>query len=482
MWIASWLNSDYKKKLYQYHPDRPALQLDTFRTRLKNRLEPADPPNLERGVRQLLSDKVSGNMVGLWLLAPEHLRLGTWDLLCAWTKQATERVEPRLALQMVHEAALGVTGVRQSRSLSQKGFELLNGLPFVASDQAMHHLLQAHSVAEAEALQVHLGMVRRARGHYQGKLLAIDPHRIRSYSKRQMCRYRGDDVSKPFKIAQTFFCLDADTHQPVCFTIGSSALSVRQATPELLRLASAILNPPAKQSLVIADTEHYTAELIEQVRTHTPFDLLVPMPNSKLRQTQMRQLSPDCFTPRWAGLATAKVPFQIESQQTVAQGTQYIQRSGERSEEYEFKGFFSTRDGPEADDMTLAYPKRWHVEEFFHAHQALGWQRAGTPNLNIRYAQMSMALIAQTAIHQFRQRLGTPWEQWDATHMAKAIFRGIDGDVRVGNDTILVTLYNAPQVEQMRKHYERLPDKLAAEHVDPRIPWLYGYKLDFRFK
>ena len=53
---------------------------------------------------------------------------------------------------------------------------------------------------------------------------------------------------------------------------------------------------------------------------------------------------------------------------------------------------------------------------------------------------------------------------------------------RVGHDTILVTLYNAPQVEQLRKHYERLPDKLAAEQVDPRVPWLYGYKLDFRFK
>lgn len=369
-----------------------------------------------------------------------------------------------------------------TRSLSQKGFELLNGLPFVASDQAIHDLLEAHSVAEAEALQVHLGIIRRARGHYQGKLLAIDPHRIRSYSKRMMCRYRGDDVSKPFKVAQTFFCLDADTTQPVCFTSGSSALSVSQATPGLLRLAADILNPQHGQTLAVADTEHYTAELIEHVQAQTPFDLLVPMPNSKLRQSQMRNLSAGCFTPRWAGLATARVPYQIEGLRNAPQVVQYVQRSGERPEEYEFKGFLSTRDGQEVDDITLAYPKRWHVEEFFNAHQALGWQRAGTPNLNIRCGQMSMALIAQTAIHQFRQRVGLPWSQWDATHMAKDVFRGIDGDVRVCNDTIVVTLYNAPQVEQMRKHYGGLPGKLAAEHVDPRVPWLYGYKLDFRFK
>ena len=30
--------------------------------------------------------------------------------------------------------------------------------------------------------------------------------------------------------------------------------------------------------------------------------------------------------------------------------------------------------------------------------------------------------------------------------------------------------------------YEDLPAKLKAEGVDPAIPWLYGFQLDFRFK
>ena len=38
-----------------------------------------DPRSIERGVRQRLADKISDNMAGLWLLVPEHLRLGTWD-------------------------------------------------------------------------------------------------------------------------------------------------------------------------------------------------------------------------------------------------------------------------------------------------------------------------------------------------------------------------------------------------------------------
>jgi hypothetical protein len=83
-------------------------------------VEPADPQSLERQVRQLLADKISGNQVGMWLLLPEHLRLGTWDLLCGWSQAAPETLEPRLALQLVHEAALCTCSRRQGRSLSQK--------------------------------------------------------------------------------------------------------------------------------------------------------------------------------------------------------------------------------------------------------------------------------------------------------------------------------------------------------------------------
>ncbi|MCH7930474.1 MAG: hypothetical protein IIA01_08235, partial [Proteobacteria bacterium] len=59
---------------------------------------------------------------------------------------------------------------------------------------------------------------------------------------------------------------------------------------------------------------------------------------------------------------------------------------------------------------------------------------------------------------------------------------GLDGDVRVSGETITVTYYNAPNAERLRQHYENLPDKLHSENIDPRIPWLYDFKLDFRFK
>ena len=222
-------------------------------------------------MRQLLADKACGNLVGLWLLVAEHLRLGTWDLLCGWTGQPTAHVEPRLALQLIHEAALCTTGVRAKRALSQNGFELLNGLPWLATDTAIHQLLAARTVAEIQRLQVALGKLRRTAGHFQGNVLAIDPHRLRSYSKRQMRGARADAHSRALKMSPTFFVLDADTQQPVCCTTATAARSVTTASAELLGLAAAILDPKPGQCVVAADAEHFSARAVGPYSTADPF-------------------------------------------------------------------------------------------------------------------------------------------------------------------------------------------------------------------
>jgi hypothetical protein len=232
---------------------------------------------------------------------------------------------------------------------------------------------------------------------------------------------------------------------------------------------------------VLADLEHLTAELFHHVQRHTPFDLLVPMKNERHLQKQLRAIPAKAFTRRWAGFATMKQPYHMAERQA-GDLFQFVQRSGERPDDYRFGAFLATSDREEVDTLTLDYPKRWHVEEFFNAHQALGWKQAGTLNLNIRYGRMTMALLAQAALHQLRRRLGEPFCTWDAGHLAKSLLGGLEGDVRVKDDTIVITYYNAPNVQRLREHYERLPDQLAGEHIDPRVPWLFGFKLDFRFR
>lgn len=401
---GSSLNLAFKKKLHICRPAAEPVKIETHRTREKVRLELSDPHEIERGVRQLLANKISGTMVGIWLLIPEYLRLGTWDLLKSWSGMPDERIEPRLALQLVNESALCVNGIRMKRTLSQKGFELAHGLPFVATDPAIHTLLESHCVAEAQQLQIALGKIRQTFGHFRGKIIVIDPHRMKSCSKRQMVRRQKDKDSPPAKMAQTFFCLDADTEQPLCFTTASSARTVTQATPELLTLSASILKLNGNKPLVLADNEHYSVELFEWISSRSPFDMLVPMPYNHSVLRAIHRLTDEAFTRHWAGYATAKQPYSM-TRSNEGPYYQFIQRKGEHQHDYDFKAFLCTTDRDEMQELSVNYPQRWRIEEFFKNDQALGWHRAGTMNLNIRYGQMSMALIAQAACFMMRQRL-----------------------------------------------------------------------------
>lgn len=428
-----------------------------------------------------MADKISGNLVGIWLLIPEYLRLGVWDLLKTWTASTDEHIAPRLALQLVNEAALCVTGIRQNRSLSQKGFELANGLPFVCADTAIHALLDSHSVAEAQRLQIALGKIRDTFGHYPARVLAIDPHRIESYTKRQMVRSRKTSGAKSRKMAQTFFCLDAHSYQPVCFVAGSAARTTTTATKELLEMSAQILKLNGQTPLVVADTEHYTAELFQWVDNQSPFDLLTPVSSSKSLREAFETIDPEQYQTHWPGFATTKRPFKFTTS-SAGPFHQVIQRKGERKADYDFKAFLCTSDREQIRDLSENYPDRWHIEEFFKNDQALGWNRAGTMNLNIQYGRMTMSLLAQAAIHMLRQRVGKPVSDWDSKHMATEFLRGLEGDVRVKDDTIRVTYYNAPNSDLLKKHYQGLPEKIEAQKGTATVPWLYDFKLDFRFK
>jgi hypothetical protein len=423
----------------------------------------------------MLAEKISGTHVGLWLLVPEHLRLGSWDLLMAWTgAPSANAVEPRLALQLVHESALCRNGIRQKRSLRLKGFETLNGLPFVATDFAVHQLLNRHTVAESEALQLALGKVRYARGHYPGNLLLLDPHRIETWTQRNVPLNKSKKGAPTRKTIQTFFGVDGQSGQPLGCGMGSSAVTVTQATQPLVERLSAIL---PTEALLIGDAEHFTIDLLDNLAGHNRFSFLFPAPRQEQVLQQVIRLH---YTTMWAGYAVAEWEYKLADRDAVIRGV--VQRTGETDDTYDYKPFVTTSALPAAELMTVIFPNRWHIEEFYGAESAMGWNRASTLNMNIRFAKLTLSMFAQSTIHQLRQKLPPDMKNWSAESTAERLFSSIDGDIRVRGDTIIVTLYNAPNYSYFKEHYENMPKRLEAEGIDPRVPWLYNFKVDFRFK
>jgi hypothetical protein len=376
---------------------------------------------------------------------------------------------------MVNESALCVSGERPVRSVSHQGFELLNGLPFLASDVSIHQLLNEHTINEAKQLQRALGKLRLSRGHYSKEgLLAFDPHRIHSYTKRIMPAKKKNRGSRSEKIMQTFFCIDAVTGQPVAFRIGCSSTTTSRATIELMAIVKSIL---PYNGTAMADSEHVTAAIINEFAKDEQLDIIMPMPMTMKTKQVIEGIN---YQRKWAGYALGQTTYEMSGVSSPVELV--VQRTREIDSEYAYKAFAVTGAKDRLKLLSEDYPERWTIEEFFNFEAAMGWRRASTMNLNIRYGKMSLALIAQAATYQLRQKLQKPYKNWTAKHLADSVFRGIEGDLRVKNDTIIVTFYDFPEDLNIKTYYENLPEKLISEGIDPRIPWLYNFKLDFKFK
>jgi len=400
------------------------------------------------------------------------MRLGSWDLIKGFA--GAEDINPHIAMQIVNEASLCNNRIRKKNYIAHQGFELLNGLSFLASDEQVHHFLNGHTVNQAQLLQESLAIIRHNNGHYKGEVIAIDPHRIVSQTKRIMPRKKKQPKEPSRQMLQTFFSLDAETGQPIGCGIGSPGVNTTKATIELLKMTDKISH---NNAIILADKEHFTQKLISQIKESGRFEFLVPVIASERIKKIEQSLD---YKSKWAGYYIAETLFSFSVVKTNYR--LIVQREGELESQYKYKSFLTISKKPAITLMSELYSKRWSIEEFFNFDGAMGFDRASTFNLNIRYGKMSLALIAQAANYQLRKKLPTPYQNWNAKHLSDAVFNKIDGDIRVKDDTIIITCYNSPKELNLENHYKNLPAKLLREGINPKVPWLFNYKLDFRFK
>src|SRR5450432_1111299 len=149
------MNMAFKKKLYELNPNKDTKAVVIHQTKRQKRKALITVQSNERYVREILANKLSGTQLGLWLLVPQYLRLGAWDLLKGcFSKTTNDDLNARIAFQLVNESALCVDRLRKRDSLCNQGFSLVNGLSFLAADETVHELLDLHPVQTYEQMQI----------------------------------------------------------------------------------------------------------------------------------------------------------------------------------------------------------------------------------------------------------------------------------------------------------------------------------------
>jgi hypothetical protein len=467
-----------KKKLYKLKPQQrnEQIELKIQQTKRDKEIIKVTGQSNEREIREKLACKISGSHMGLWLLVPEYLRLGAWDLLRGTFANQMNFLAPRLAMQIVNESALCVNRIRRKGSLCYQGFSLVNGLARLASDESIHELLDCQNMQQYEEMQVNLLRIRNLSGHYKDgqKIVAVDPHRILSSTQRDMAKKRKRPKEPSRKMLQTFFCNDATTGQPMCFTLASTGKNCSKATLQLLDILE---RAGINDVLVVADKEHFTQQISEFFHRHSTFEMLIPAPHITRITEKFKDID---FRPLWAGYAVGETEYNYTKSDLDYR--LIVQREGELPDQYRYKAFITTSSKDAEELMTTDFIRRWNIEEFFNFEGDMGWNRASTFNLNIRYGRQSLALLAQAATYQLKNKLPKPYSQWTAAQLANKVLTNMEGDLRVKEDTIIVTFYRDYEKLNLQNHYQNINQKLVQENVNPRIPWLFDFKIDFRFK
>jgi hypothetical protein len=432
--------------------------------------------NNERHVREQLAGKVSGSHLGLWLLIPEYLRLGVWDLLQGVFGGHPNPMAAHLGLQMVNEAAVCLGRLRRKDSLCHQGFSLAGGLSVLATDESIHYLLDGQTMTDYEPLQQGLLQLRGLDNHYtdSASVLVLDPHRMGSSTKRMMPHKKKSPGRPSKKMMQGFFCNDIYSGQPLGFTLSASGKTCSQATVQLLKL---IEGAGIQNALIVADKEHFTRQITEYFSQHPGLDVLMPAPSTRNRTSWLAGLT---YQRKWAGYAIAESTFSWEGSPEPFRII--AQREGEIAGDYQYKAFLTTSSEDALSLLCKIYSERWSIEEFFNFEGDMGWNRPSTFNLNIRYGKGSLALMAQAAAYKLRQKLPGPYRNWTAASLANKALTNMEGDVRVCGDTIIVTYYRDHEPLHLKEAYTNISTQLENEGISPKIPWLMDYKLEFRFK
>lgn len=465
----------FKKKLHRLNPS-DAVQVDIQQTKREKVAAQVTPENNERYLREMLANKVSGSHMGLWLLVPEYLRLGAWDLLRGLFPGSGD-IPARLAMQTVNESALCINRIRRKDSLCHQGFSLVNGLSFLAADEPIHRILDSNSVSDYEGFQSALMKIRMLEGHYQSEnlILAIDPHRIVSTTKRAMVRKKKRPDLASEKMMQTFFCNDTATGQPLAFMLSASGKTCSQATTQLLELVEESLG--SRKALILADKEHFTKEIAERFGKSNSMEILMPAPELTGIKKQIHSLD---YTELWPGYSVAESVFSFQNSSQQLRLIAQKESSANKNEVY--KPFLTTSQRKAEELLSCIFPKRWSIEEFFNREGDMAWNRASSFNLNTRYGRQSLALLAQAAVFGLRKNLPKPFSNASAGTISEKILTNMEGDVRVSGDTIIVTYYKDHEILGLRDKYQNISQKLEQQNISPKIPWLYDFKLDFRFK
>ena len=412
---------------------------------------------------------------GGFFFIPYLIELDLYKALGALSApKATGIPTEKVALQLIWEPLFGyVKGIRTVDPVSQADFGALSGLPFICSASSEYRFLAESTTERSETFQKHLGKRQVHLDYITGDVLNMDGHSIKLFSRKEMKPSYLSKEKAYGKAIRTFYTQDQASKKPLFAKAAYSGATVAQMTPQLVEANKEILGGPF---LTVNDKEWFIGSLLDQLDKIHGIQVLLPVKRTAKRIKEMEAISFEKFKSRHANQRIATLVTELDG--FVGQMKLFVKQNNDRT----FFALITNKKYFRAARAMEIYRKRWRIENFFNEKAFLGLDRLPSLELNAIQTALTLKLVSFHLVDNFRKNLPKPFSTMKPQSIHQHFIQGVQGKVQLKKDKLQVDIYGFQHRDMVAPLFKDLEQKLIAQNIDPRCPWLNDHVLTFSFK
>lgn len=431
--------------------------------------------SIQSDLQALLKVGFTTSCAGGFFFIPYLHQLDIHSLFGKLCPSKTEGIPPeRIALQLIFEALFGYTrGIRTVDPISQADFGALSGLPFLCSPSTEYRFLTGITMEASERFQICLGKHLLKLGHIWGKVVNMDAHSIPLYSRKEMKASYISQEKIYGKAIRAFYTQDQESRKPLFVKVCYSGTTAGQVTPALVEATQSVMGGTF---LSVTDKEWYVAQLLEYLDKIYRIEVLLPVKRTAKRMKEMEAIDFQTFKARVGEPPVATLITALEG------FTGRLRLFVKKNPDGTIFGLITNKKYLRALSAMQIYSRRWRIEDWFSENDFLGLNCLPSLELHAIQAALTLRMVAYHLMDNFRMNLGSQFATMTPELVHRHFIQGVQGKVQLKNEQIHVDIYGFRHQALVKSIFTNLEEKLLAKGIDPRVPWLNGYKLHFEFK
>ena len=311
-------------------------------------------------------------------------------------------------------------------------------------------------------------------GYLTGDVLNMDAHSIKLFSRKEM---KSSYLSKDKvcgKAIRTFYTQDQATKKPVFAKVAYSGATVAQVTPHLVEANKEILG--GGPFLSVCDKEWFIGALLDQLDKIHGIQVLLPMKRTAKRISEMEAISFEKFKYRYEYQPIARLVTELDG------FTGRMKLFVKHNDDGIFFALITNKKYFRAARAMEIYRNRWGIENFFNENVFLGLDRLPSLELNAIQTALTLKMVSFHLADNFRKNLPKPSSTMKPESIYQHFIQGVQGKVQIKKDKLQVDIYGFQHKDAVAPLFKGLEEKLIAQNIDPRCPWLNDHVLSFSFK